>query len=216
MIAPERIRLVLASKDAILIAGLIRLFEAEEDFEVVSPPVWGNDVLRAIATVWPDILLLDLSQTAEDGLALLHDLKGLEVTTRTVFLTGTIEESELVTAVRQGVRGIVSKGASPSLIVRCIREVHAGRLWLGRETVSPTPAGDKRLEEAEPQSDTLTRREVEIVRYVSAGLKNKQIAERLHIGEGTVKTHLHQIYDKLQLRGRLRLGLYGRDKGPGF
>jgi DNA-binding NarL/FixJ family response regulator len=213
MIAPVRIRLVLACKDAILIAGLNRLFDAEEDFEVVSRPVWGNDVLRAVATLWPDILLVDLSPAAADGLALLHDLKGLEVTTRIVFLTGTIEESELVTAIRQGVRGIVSKDASSSLIVQCIREVYAGRLWLGHETVSPTPAGEKLLAAAQPESGTLTRREVEIVRYVCAGLKNKQIAERLHIGEGTVKTHLHQIYDKLQLRGRLQLGLYGRDKG---
>ena len=200
---------MLASNDAILVAGLDRLFDLEKDFQVISRPVWGKDVLPAVASHRPDILLFDLPPAAENGLALLRGLKKLEVTTRAVFLAGTLEESDLMTAILLGVRGIVPKDVSPNLIVQCIREVHAGRLWLGKGTTTLT----ERLQVAEPEGGPLTPREVEIVRHVCAGLKNKQIAERLHIGEGTVKTHLHQIYDKLKLRGRLQLGLYGRDKG---
>jgi DNA-binding NarL/FixJ family response regulator len=208
MVAPSPIRLVLASNNAILVAGLDRLFALEKDFQLISRPVWGKDVLPAVASNRPDILLFDLPPAA-NGLALLRGLRKLEVTTRAVFLAGTLEESDLMTAILLGVRGIVPKDVSPDLIVQCIREVHAGRLWLGQGTANSI----ERLQAVEPESGPLTPREVEIVRHVCAGLKNKQIAERLHIGEGTVKTHLHQIYDKLKLRGRLQLGLYGRDKG---
>jgi two-component system, NarL family, nitrate/nitrite response regulator NarL len=206
------IRLVLASKDAILIAGLDRLFGLEKDFQVVASHVWGKDILQTVASLWPDILLFDPPSAAGDGLALLGELKKLEVTTRTVILTGTLEETDVMAAIRLGVRGIVGKDSEPRLIVQCIREVHAGRIWLGRGVATPARGRSPRVPAAAAES-TLTPRELEIVRHVCAGLTNRQIAERLRIGEGTVKTHLHQIYDKLHLRGRLQLGLHGRDKG---
>jgi two-component system nitrate/nitrite response regulator NarL len=142
---------------------------------------------------------------------LLREIKKIALPTRVVFLAGTLTESDLAEAVRLGVRGIVPKEVSPALLVQCIRKVHAGGVWLrGACASSPAKRGQAG---SEGIGGALTPREREVVRLICGGLDNQQIAKRLRLSEATVKTHLHQIYQKLSLRDRLQLSLYGREKG---
>ena len=212
--AAHRIRLMLSGQDAIVVACLDQLFAKLRDFEVVGRCGKGENVLRAVQKLQPDILLLDLPPVPSSGLELLREMKRLKLPARVVFVAGTLEEGELLEAVRLGLRGVVPKDVLPSELALCVRKVHAGGIWLGPGGAAiPARTVAGREEAPRREGGSLTPREIEIVRLVCTGMRNREIALRLGIGEGTIKTHLHQIYDKLQLSGRLQLGLYGREKG---
>jgi DNA-binding NarL/FixJ family response regulator len=149
-----------------------------------------------------------------DGLSLLRGMKKEKLSTRVVLLTGALDEEELAEAVRLGVRGLVLKEMAPKLLVQCIRQVHAGELWLEKRSV--TNALEKLLQREAGQREIaqlLTPREIEIVKQVAAGLRNIEIAKRLFISEGTVKMHLHNIYQKLGVDSRINLTRYAQEKG---
>ena len=120
----------------------------------------------------------------------------------------------MLEAVKLGARGIVLKESSPDVLIDCVRRVHRGEHWIERETV--TRAFQRVLNRetaAREAGETLTPREMEIVRMVAQGLRNKAIAEQLCISEGTVKVHLHNVYEKLGVEGRLELVLCAQQKG---
>ncbi|MBW2472263.1 MAG: response regulator transcription factor, partial [Deltaproteobacteria bacterium] len=106
------------------------------------------------------------------------------------------------------------KDTAPQLLVECIREVAAGREWLDRGSLTRALAGLMRREEGASQAAAvLSPRELEIVRLVAASLRNKEIARKLAITEGTVKIHLHNIYQKLEIDSRVALTLWAQGKG---
>jgi DNA-binding NarL/FixJ family response regulator len=126
--------------------------------------------------------------------------------TRAVLLAAVVDDDELVEAIRLGVQGIVLKEMAPQFLVECLRQVHIGRQWFEQRVVGD--AMDKlvrRAAAAGEMSRLLSRREIEVVRAVAQGLRNRQIAERLGIAEGTVKLHLHTVYTKLGVDGRTAL-----------
>jgi len=210
MTATMPIRLALAGNNAIVLACLERLFAMEENFAVMARCGKGEDVLGVLRALQPDILLLDLPPSFREGLALLREIREAALPTRVIFLAETPGEGELTHAIRLGVAGVVPKDVAPSLLAQCVRKVHAGGVWLhGSPKVFPARSSPT----ASGRSGALTSREIEIIRLVCGGLGNRRIAKELHIGEATVKTHLHQIYEKLRLRDRLQLSLYSREKG---
>lgn len=120
----------------------------------------------------------------------------------------------MLEALRLGVAGVVLKEMAPRLLVECVQKVHAGEQWLEKRSVAG--ALRKMLEReagAREVAGVLSAREIEIVRLVGSGLTNEQVAAGLNISEATVKTHLHRIFAKLGVDGRVRLALYARDKG---
>ena len=208
------IRLLLADDHPIVLDGLEQLCRLEEDFQVLGRCLRGEDVVSELLKLRPDILVLDMRMPRYNGLAVLRELKGQPHTTRVVILAATLTEEEMLEAIRLGVRGVVLKEMAPRLLVECIRKVHGGGQWLEKTIAGAALDRLARREGAETElAGVLTPREVEIARSIGSGRSNKEIAEALFITEGTVKTHLHRIYEKLQIHGRLELGLYARDKG---
>ena len=208
------ITLVLADDHPLILDGMESLFQLEKDFKLVARCLDGDEALRAVRLHRPDILVLDIRMPVRDGLSVLRELKKEKLPTRTVLLTAALDEDELAEAVRLGVRGLVLKELAPKLLVQCIRSVHAGELWLEKRSVSSALERLLHRESGKQEiSRVLTPREVEIVHQVAAGLRNKEIAERLFIGEGTVKIHLHNIYQKLGVDSRLKLTRYAQEKG---
>jgi two-component system nitrate/nitrite response regulator NarL len=208
------IRLVLADDHPIILDGLEALFRAEPGMQVVARCVNGAETLQAVRQHRPDILILDIRMPGMDGLAVLREMKRETLPTRVILLTVALTEEEALEALRLGVRGVVLKEMAPQMLVQCVRKVHAGEHWLERR--SAERALEKLLARESGTREVagvLTPRETEIVRMVAAGLRNKEIADRLSISEGTVKIHLHHIYEKLQLDGRLELALYAQDRG---
>jgi DNA-binding NarL/FixJ family response regulator len=208
------IDLVLADDHPIVLSGLENMFRRERDFNVVASCVDGVEALRAIGRHRPSVAVLDLRMPRMHGLAVLSQMQKEGVATRTVLLAAVLDDDDLLEAVHLGVRGVVLKEMAPTLVVQCVREVHAGGQWLEKRSV--TQALDKlvrRQAGVREMEKVLTPREFEIARAVAEGLRNKEIAERLGIAEGTVKIHLHVIYHKLNIDGRIALVLRMKEKG---
>lgn len=208
------IRLVLADDHPLILQGLDQLFRLESDFEVVARCLGGEEAIEAVRLQRPDILLLDIRMPGVDGLEVLRALRRESPTTRVVVLTAGLDEREVVEAMHLGVRGVVLKSMAPQLLLRCLRRVHAGERWLERHALEE--ALDRLVERAAGAaqvSQILTQREVEIVRLATAGLRNAEIGEQLSITEGTVKKHLHNIYQKLGVETRVELVRWADGKG---
>jgi len=210
----KRIRIVLADDHPIVLDGLEQLFKLEPEFEVVSRVPTAEAAVKAVEDHQPDVLVLDLAMPGHDGLWALQELAARQSATRVVLLTAHVDEAKLLEAVRLGVAGVVLKEMAPRLLIECVRKVHAGGRWLEKQSVAR--AMDrmlKRESELGRLLRLLTPREIEIVRLASEGLRNREIAERLSITEGTVKIHLHNIYEKLGVTGRAQLILYATRQG---
>ncbi len=208
------IRLVLADDHPIVLDGLEQLFRLSRDFSVVARCRDGEETLKALRLYRPDILILDIRMPRCDGLQVLRNLQTEELPTRVVLLTADLEEAQLVEALQLGVGGVVLKETAPRLLVDAVREVHAGGRWVDKG--SANRALEKLLrreQEGRAAEPSLTPRELEIVRMVARGLRNRNIAEQLQISEGTVKIHLHNIYEKLGVNGRGELAFHARSKG---
>jgi len=216
----DKIRIVVADDHPIFRDGLCKLLALEEDFEVVAQAQDGRQVLEVLQQFEPDILLLDLRMPGLDGLATLQRLQAVKNKTRVIVLTASDDKNEFVQAMKMGCSGIVLKQTAADLIIKSIRRVHAGEIWLDsnttaavmRQFASPldgTPQAGMRARERSP----LSNREREIVALVAQGYKNKEMAEKMFISEQTVKNHLHNIFDKLGVSDRLELALYAIHKG---
>jgi DNA-binding NarL/FixJ family response regulator len=208
------IRLVLADDHPLILDGLAALFAAAGGFDVVARCRDGEEALAAVRQHRPDLLVLDLLMPRLDGLGVLRKLRDATNPPRVVVLTAAVDEDEVLEAIRLGVRGVVLKEMAPELLVRCVHRVHAGGEWLERASVARALEKMIRREETEKDAaEALTTRELEVVRLVAEGLRNKEIADRLSIGEGTVKIHLHRVYEKLGVDGRVPLANLAHERG---
>ncbi len=208
------IRIVLADDHTMVLQGLELLLRQEPDFQVLACCRNGDETLRAVRQYRPDILILDLAMPGKDGLAVLRELHHEELPTRVVLLTAALDEDDTLEALRLGVGGVVLKEMTVPLLIQCVRKVHAGDLWLEKRSISR--ALDKMLRReagAREMAKVLTPREIEVIRLVANGMRNKEIAQRLAISEGTVKIHLHRSYEKLHVDNRLELLRYAQAKG---
>jgi two-component system nitrate/nitrite response regulator NarL len=216
------IRLVIADDHPIVRDGLKKLLLLEDDFDVVGEAGDGREVLEKVRDLDPDVLLLDLRMPNLDGLGALQALMQINKRTRVIVLTASEDKNEFVQAMKLGCSGIVLKQTAPDLIVKSIRKVHSGEIWLDSHTTAAvmrqfttsldgggSPGAGGKSRERSP----LSAREREIVALVAQGYKNKEMAEKMFISEQTVKNHLHNIFDKLGVSDRLELALYAIHKG---
>jgi DNA-binding NarL/FixJ family response regulator len=211
---PRRIRLVLVDDHPMIVRGLQALFAAEPNFEVAAACLTSAEGLAAVSTHQPDIVLLDIRMPNLDGFGMLRQMNGDPTSPRVVLLTAEIDERATLEALRLGVQGIVLKDMPSELLLECLRKVHAGEHWVEQRSVGRALAGFVQREAALREiSRVLTAREIEVVRMVAGGLRSAGIASKLHVSEGTVKTHLHRIYEKLGVEGRVQLILLAREKG---
>jgi two-component system, NarL family, nitrate/nitrite response regulator NarL len=214
------IRVLIADDHPIVRDGLRKLLGLEEDIEVVGEAADGRQVIEQVQELEPDILLLDLRMPNLDGLSALQALQQTNKRTRVIVLTASEDKNEFVQAMKLGCSGIVLKQTAPDLIVKSIRKVNQGEIWLDSHTTAAvmrqfaSPADSLQLSGGKARERSpLSQREREIVALVAQGYKNKEMAEKMFISEQTVKNHLHNIFDKLGVSDRLELALYAIHKG---
>lgn len=208
------ISVVLADDHPLILDALEKVFGLEPDIQVVARCLDGGQTLIALRERHPDILILDIRMPRVDGLEVIRAMRKERLLTRVVLLTAALDAEDVLEAIRLGVRGVVLKEMAPQLLVQCVRKVHAGEEWLERRSVSLALEKLLRREAGTREiAGLLTPREIEVVRMVAGGLRNKEIATRLSVSEGTVKVHLHHIYEKLGVDGRVALTLYAQNKG---
>jgi two-component system nitrate/nitrite response regulator NarL len=202
----RRMRIVVVDDHPITLAGLNSLLSGERDFTVVARCLDGHEAARAVEAEEPDVLVVDQDMPGLDGITLFQQLRVAGNRTPVVLLA-TTNNQKLSDALNLDVEGIVFKHSDAKNLLSCLREVHAGRRWRDSSlnAYAPLPVSATTLE-------TLTRRQIEVARAAVSGLSNKELAQRLGVSEGTIKNHLHAIYERLQLDGRLALLLYLKEK----
>lgn len=197
-------RLVIADRHPIVLQGLTSVFAAQPDFEIVASCSDGMNCVEAIRTLAPDVALLGDSLPDVTAPEVLAIARVENLRTRLVFFMSGIEHGDLVAAVAVGACNLVSKLASAKTLVQSLRVVAGGGGLLPEPAPDLVPAIGKEANGAviENMLSVLTEREREIMRLVSEGLPNKAIARRLSISQGTIKVHLHNIYQKLEINNR--------------
>ncbi len=206
------VRIIIADDHTIFRDGLRRLLEAEPELEVVGEAADGGEAVTQTRELRPDILLLDRAMPRVPGMEVLRDLSsnGDKLPTRIIVLTAAVERLEIVQALQMGARGVVMKEAATQLLMKAIRTVMAGQYWIGREAIGDivdfmrrSPSGEKPA-----RNYGLTKREMDILTTIVAGLSNKEIARKFSLSEDTVKHHLTNIFDKVGVASRLELALF--------
>jgi len=205
------VRILIADDHTIFRDGLRRLLEAEPELQVAGEAADGAETIAQTRELHPDVLLLDLAMPRVPGMDVLRELSNNgEMHTKIIVLTAAVERLEIVQALQLGARGVVMKDAATQLLMKAIRTVMAGQYWIGREAVGDivefmrsNPSGDKPA-----RNYGLTKREMDILTTIVAGLSNKEIARRFSLSEDTVKHHLTNIFDKVGVASRLELALF--------
>ena len=204
----QLIHVVIADGRPILRDGLRRLLQTEPCLRIVGETGPGVDAATLVRDLRPDILLVDFEpQTTFEMLKTLAE-SGEAV--RTIILAESVDGADLTKALELGARGLVLRDSAADVLFKSIYSVLAGHYWIASDSVVDAPAGLRKLE-AELRSRRvfgLTPRELEIVRMVVCAFTNKEIGEKLAIGENTVKSHLTHIFNKVGASSRIELALF--------
>jgi two-component system, NarL family, nitrate/nitrite response regulator NarL len=199
---PSRCTSVLiADRHPVVLQGLTNVLGARGDFTIVASCGDGMSCIEAIRNLAPDIAILDVSMAGLTGLEILSLADSENLSTRLVFFTGSVEERELVMSTAADGYSVIQKDVAPELLVQSLRQIADGHRLL---PLPPSEQAASREQSAitENALTALTERERQIMRLVSEGLSNKEIGRRLNIADGTIKVHLHNIFQKLEISNR--------------
>lgn len=193
---------VLLADDHPMIRNALEALLRDTGVEIVGMAGTVSSTLREIERLEPDLLLLDLQMPGGSGMDVLRHVRAAKAKLRVVLLTAGIDDSALLEARALKVDGIVLKNSDPAYLIDCLDRVRAGRSWidpelsdrakqLARGSAGPRPA--------------LAPRELQVIGLVRRGLRNREIAQQLGVTEGTVKSYLHAIFEKLGVASRTEL-----------
>jgi two-component system response regulator DegU len=212
--APTKV--VIADDHTLFREGMKKMLSLEKDILVVGEASRGDEVGKVVERTRPDVLLLDVKMPKGDIVQTLLEVKDINPATKTLVLTAFSEDENILNSAKGGARGYVLKGIDFPTLLRAIKTVHGGGLWIDKDL----PAADDFEEIAQGQLNDpnpaandneaiklLTRRELEILRLVAEGLTNEEIGKKIFISEKTVKTHLTNIFDKLKVNNRFKAAL---------
>jgi len=213
------IRILLVDDHRVMRLGLRLLIENQPGLTVVGEASGRTDALEVAEREQPDIILLDLTLPGTDGIDLIPELLALAEKARILILTGVVEPEAHTRAMRLGAMGVVLKEKAPEVLIKAIEKVNEGEIWLDRAMVANVFSERLRAREAQrhdPEAAkvaTLTGRERQVVALVGEGLRNKQVADRLFISEGTVRNHLTTVFGKLEVSDRFELLMFAYKHG---
>ncbi len=200
------ITIAVADDHPIVLQGLISLIEADGGFRVVSRSADGLAALAAIRAGEPDLAMIDLNMPGLNGRQVLAAAVGEGLKTRIVLLTAAATDAEIYDTIDAGAAGVVIKDTGIDTLLTCLKTVAAGGQWLPEEVVGPALGREaSRRDEWRDLSASLTSRELEIIRLVTAGASTKEISYRLDITLGTAKVHLSNIFRKMKVSTRAEL-----------
>jgi two-component system nitrate/nitrite response regulator NarP len=198
---------MVAEDDPLTLEG-IKLLLSASLHEVAGTVSDGSLLLEELPAVRPDLVLLDFDMPERTGLDVLRTLRGRDDQRPVVLLTGSMSDKRVYEALQLGLNGLVLKASAPRDLLTCLEAVLAGRRWIDHDVLQRVMdlSINPEAGTADPLAP-LSKRERAIVGLLLQGLRNKEIAAELRIGEGTVKVHLHNVFEKLGVSSRMELAL---------
>ncbi|MEE4545937.1 response regulator transcription factor [Streptomyces sp. V4-01] len=214
------IRVLVADDQAVVRDGVVLLLTSAGEIDVVGQAGDGRLALRLATELRPDVALVDLRMPGLDGAQVTAGILAADIGTRVLVLTTYADDDAVLPALRAGAAGYLTKDATGEELLSAVREVAAGRTVLdpavqrrlvqllldepaAPAVAAPAPAAAPVGGSAPPpEAEGLTRREVDVVRLVAAGLNNRQVAREMVVSQATVKTHLNHVLSKLALEDR--------------
>ncbi len=210
----KRIKVFIVDDHTVVRKGLKALLAAKKyKIDVVGDAESGDEAIPLVGQLEPDVILMDLEMPGMNGIETIIEIKKLQPDSRILVLTSFAEDKKVFDAIHAGAYGYLLKDTSPDELVQTIRSVYSEKLTLPKK-FSHVLLGKKvgSSEELASQSD-LTQRELDVLRCVSQGMSNKQIAQELTVSTTTIRTHVSNIMQKLNLKNRTQAALYALKNG---
>jgi len=199
---------LIADDHSMIREGLKQLIELEDDIEVVAQAGDGKETIKQILEVKPDIVLLDINMPVMNGLEVLEELKKMKSDVDVLLLTIHNEVEYLYRAVEIGVEGYVLKDSESDVLIKAIRSIHSGESYIQPNMASLLFKKINGELDYQVRHHKLTRRETEVLKLITLGFLNKEIADELCISEKTVKNHVSNIFKKIEVSDRTQAAVY--------
>jgi DNA-binding NarL/FixJ family response regulator len=202
------VRVVVADDQTVVRDGLVTLLKLLPGIDVVAAGADGEEAVRLVAEHNPDVLLVDLRMPNCDGVEATRRVRADHPGTEVVVLTTYSDDDSVLSALRAGARGFLTKDADAESIGRALQAAAAGQSIVDAEVQRRLIEGAATPKPADPADSGLTPREIEVLRLIADGLSNTEIARHLVVSEATVKTHINHLFAKANLRDRAQAVAY--------
>jgi NarL family two-component system response regulator LiaR len=209
----ENIRVLIVDDHTVVRDGLQALLSVEPGMQVVGSAADGLDAVRLSQELAPDVILLDLVMPRMDGVQAINEIKRNDPAARILVLTSFAENHQVFSAIKSGAMGYIMKDSSANELIRAIRDTYHNKPVLQPEIARKLMRDIQNPVQQTTIENTLTDREMEIMRQVALGKTNQEIADELVVSERTVRTHITNILAKLRLSNRTQLALYALREG---
>ncbi|MCM1283373.1 MAG: response regulator transcription factor [Muribaculaceae bacterium] len=202
------VKIMITDDHSMIREGLKKLLELEGDIEVIAEAEDGEDCLEKLKLVEPDVLLLDINMPKKNGLEVLESLKNQKSKLKVLVLTVHNEIEYLMKAVDIGVNGYVLKDSESAELKKAIFSIMEGETYIQPSLIPMLNSKMIEKNEDESRIDSLTRRELEVLKLLAVGMYNKEVAVKLNISERTVKNHVSNIFKKLEVTDRTQAAVF--------
>jgi len=197
------IRLLVADDHALIRKGLVQLIEMEKDIKVISQASNGEEAYKLAKKFMPDLILMDVNMPVMNGIKAAKMLKEEKHPSKVLFLTIYNDREYLLEALKLGVEGYILKDAEYDDLIKAIKTIYNGGVYIHPSLMEEIDNIDQ-----ETLKKDLTPREIEILKLISNGYSNKEIAQKLFLSEKTVKNHVYNIFKKLDVKDRTQAAIY--------
>jgi DNA-binding NarL/FixJ family response regulator len=218
-VTEDPIRIIILDNETLVRAGLRLYIEAQPGMEVVGEAGEISEGLELATCLKPDIILLDINLTEDQNLDVISSFIKTSSQARVILITSDYDSQVYLKAMQVGIMGLVTKTQRPEILIKSIKKVHAGEVWIERSILGDLLSRLIRNNNTEETGENgvglaqLSSREKQVIILIGNGLKNKQIAAQLCISETTVRHHLTSIYSKLEVSDRLELLVFAHRHG---
>ncbi|MEW6654643.1 MAG: response regulator transcription factor [Bacteroidota bacterium] len=209
----KKIRLLIVEDNRLLLDGILKVLKPYKDIVIITSSAYVNQLLLKNQKLHPDVVLLDIDMRSQNSLPVIETIKTEFPQAKTIVMNLTVEQADILLYVKAGVRGFILKDASHKEFLNTIRTVAHGSTVLPPLLVDSlfSKIVEHAIEEGKPkfkEAGKMTKRETEVIALLSDGMSNKEIAQKTNISTYTVKSHIHNIMEKLALHTRLEIANY--------
>lgn len=209
----EKIRILVVDDHAIVRTGISAWIETEADLELAGEASDGVEAIEKALKLDPDVILMDLVMPKKDGISAITNIIRENPNACILVITSFSEKTSAVPAIKAGASGFIMKDTSPEEMLQAIREVHRGNPWLSPEITRMLMRNNAEQKSPHPLKELLTERELDVLKLLAQGLSDEEIAAELVISKATVRFHVTNVFQKLQLKSRTQAALYAIREG---